>query len=39
MYAATYPGVKWFEVIPLWALAAVFTVLNLLQYTGNDADG
>ena len=33
MYAATYPGVKWFEVIPLWALAAVFTVLNLLQFT------
>ena len=39
VYAATYPGVKWFEVIPLWALAAVFTVLNLLQYSGNDADG
>lgn len=39
VYAATYPGVKWFEVIPLWALAAVFTVLNLLQYTGNDATG
>ena len=33
------PGVKWFEVIPLWALAAVFTVLNLLQYTGTDATG
>jgi hypothetical protein len=39
VYAATYPGVKWFEVIPLWALAAVFTVLNLLQYSGNDATG
>lgn len=39
VYAATYPGVKWFEVIPLWALAAIFTVLNLLQYTGNDATG
>lgn len=39
VYAATYPGVKWFEVIPLWALAAVFTVLNLLQYTGVSATG
>ncbi|MGB0113742.1 MAG: DUF6576 domain-containing protein [Ilumatobacteraceae bacterium] len=39
VYAATYPGVKWFEIIPLWALAAVFTVLNLLQYTGNDNTG
>ena len=39
VYAATYPGVKWFEVIPLWALAAVFTVLNLLQYSGVDATG
>ena len=39
VYAATYPGVKWFEVVPLWALAAVFTVLNLLQYTGNAQNG
>jgi hypothetical protein len=39
VYAATYPGVKWFEVIPLWALAAVFTVLNLLQFTGTDQTG
>jgi len=39
VYAATYPGVKWFEVVPLWALAAVFTVLNLLQYTGVSATG
>lgn len=39
VYAATYPGVKWFEVIPLWALAAVFTVLNLLQYNGSDQTG
>lgn len=39
VYAATYPGVKWFEVIPLWALAAVFTVLNLLQFTGTGANG
>jgi hypothetical protein len=39
VYAATYPGVKWFEVIPLWALAAVFTVLNLLQAQGSGATG
>jgi hypothetical protein len=39
VYAATYPGVKWFELIPLWALAAVFTVLNLLQFTGVNATG
>ncbi len=39
VYAATYPGVRWFEVIPLWAIAAVFTVLNILQYTGVDATG
>jgi hypothetical protein len=39
VYAATYPGVKWFEVIPLWALAAVFTVLNLLQYSGTGETG
>jgi hypothetical protein len=39
VYAATYPGVKWFEVIPLWALAAIFTVLNLLQATGIGANG
>jgi hypothetical protein len=39
VYAATYPGVKWFEVVPLWALAAVFTVLNVLQFTGNDETG
>ena len=39
VYAATYPGVKWFEVVPLWALAAVFTVLNLLQFMGNDETG
>jgi len=39
VYAATYPGVKWFEVVPLWVLAAVFTMLNLLQYSGNDQNG
>ena len=39
VYAATYPGIKWCEVIPLWALAAVFTVLNFLQFAGTDATG
>jgi membrane associated rhomboid family serine protease len=39
VYAATYPGVRWFEVIPLWAIAGVFTVLNLLQYSGVGATG
>ena len=39
VYAATYPGVRWFEVIPLWALAAIFTLLNLLQYSGDRAGG
>ena len=39
VYAATYPGVKWFEVVPLWALAGVFTGLRLLQYSGDRATG
>lgn len=39
VYAATYPGVKFFEVIPIWAVAAVFTVLDLLRFSGNDATG
>jgi hypothetical protein len=39
VYAATYPGVKWFEVVPLWALAGVFTALRLLQYSGDRATG
>jgi hypothetical protein len=39
VYAATYPGVRWFEVVPLWAIAAAFTLLNLLQYTGSRATG
>jgi hypothetical protein len=39
VYAATYPGVRWFEVIPLWGIAAVFTLLNLLQYSGNGQTG
>jgi hypothetical protein len=39
VYAATYPGVKWFEVVPLWAVAGVFTLLRLLQFTGSRAGG
>ena len=39
VYAATYPGVKWFEVVPLWAIAGVFTLLRLLQFTGSRAGG
>ena len=39
VYAATYPGVRWFEVIPLWAIAGVFTMLNVLQYAGANATG
>ncbi|NQY55296.1 MAG: hypothetical protein HRT86_02240 [Ilumatobacteraceae bacterium] len=39
VYAATYPGVKWFEVVPLWVLAAVFTLLQLLQFTGAGQSG
>ncbi len=39
VYAATYPGVKWFEVVPLWALAGVFAGLRLLQYSGDRATG
>lgn len=39
VYAATYPNVRWFEVIPLWAIAAVFSLLQLLQLTGSRASG
>lgn len=39
VYAASYPGVKFFEVIPIWAAAAVFTVLDLLRFSGNRANG
>lgn len=31
VYAGTYPNVRWFEVVPLWAIAAVFTALQVLQ--------
>lgn len=39
VYAATYPNVRWFEVVPLWALAAGFTLLQLLQLGGSRASG
>ncbi|MEM8618815.1 MAG: DUF6576 domain-containing protein [Actinomycetota bacterium] len=39
VYAATYPGVKWFEVVPLWVIAAVFTLLSLLQLQGTGQSG
>ncbi|MEO1056526.1 MAG: DUF6576 domain-containing protein [Actinomycetota bacterium] len=39
VYAATYPGVKWFEVVPLWVIAAVFSVLQLLQFQGTGRSG
>lgn len=39
VYAGTYPNVRWFEIMPLWGLAAIFTGLNLLQYSGNRAGG
>ncbi|MEM1333635.1 MAG: rhomboid family intramembrane serine protease [Actinomycetota bacterium] len=39
VYAATYPNVRWFEIMPLWGLAAIFTGLNLLQFTGARAGG
>ncbi len=39
LYAGTYPNVRWFEVIPIWALAAVFTALSALQFLGNDSLG
>ena len=39
VYAATYPNVRWFDVVPLWAVAAVFSLLQLLQLTGSRATG
>lgn len=39
VYAATYPNVRWFEIVPIWAIAAVFTMLQLLQFTGERAAG
>ncbi len=39
VYAATYPGGRWFEVVPLWAVAGVFTLLSALQYSGTRSTG
>lgn len=39
VYAATYPQARWFDVVPLWAVAAVFTLLDLLRYNGNQLTG
>jgi hypothetical protein len=39
VYAATYPNVRWFEIVPLWAIAAIFTMLQLLSFTGTRASG
>ena len=39
LYAATYPNVKFFEIIPIWVFAGVFTLLNVLSYTGTRAVG
>lgn len=33
VYAATYPQVKFFEVIPIWAVALVFTLLRVYSYS------
>ncbi|MGB3736584.1 MAG: DUF6576 domain-containing protein [Ilumatobacter sp.] len=32
VYAGTYPNVRWFDVIPIWAIAAVFTLLRIAAY-------
>lgn len=37
--AATYPNVRWFDVVPLWAVAAIFTLLDVLQYNGDGLTG
>ena len=39
VYAATYPKVRWFDVVPLWAVAGVFTLLNVLRYNGDGLRG
>jgi len=39
VYAATYPNVRFFDVIPVWAFAGIFTVLDLLQFNGAGARG
>lgn len=39
VFAGTYPQAKWFDVVPLWAVAGVFTLLNVLQYNGDGLTG
>jgi hypothetical protein len=39
VYAATYPQARWFDVVPLWAIAAVLTLLEVLRYSGNRMTG
>ncbi|MEL6891869.1 MAG: DUF6576 domain-containing protein [Actinomycetota bacterium] len=39
LYAATYPQVRFFDIIPIWAFAGIFTLLNLLSYSGSRALG
>lgn len=39
VYAATYPKVRWFDVVPIWAIALIFTALNLLRYNGDGYRG
>ncbi len=39
LYAATYPRVRFFDIIPIWAFAGIFTLLDVLSYTGNRALG
>ena len=39
VYAGTYPNVRWFDIVPMWAVAAVFTGLQLLQFGGSRASG
>ncbi len=39
VYAGTYPNVKMLEVVPLWAVAAGFTALRVLQMSARSDSG
>ena len=39
VYAATYPDVRFFDVIPIWAAAAIFTALDFLRLSGDRLGG
>ena len=39
LYAATYPNVRFFDVVPLWVVAGVFTMLNMLSFSGDRLGG